>query len=488
MKHIYTAVLCLVIVSLLGGFLSTEAEAAEICEEWIAKAVSVQGEVQVRRTGETKWETVEFSNTFCIGDIVRVQERSRAVIVLANDTILRLDQDTSIIFNGIEKKQALVEMLKGVVHFFSRFPRSLKIVTPFVNGTVEGTEFAVKTDEKKTVITIFKGKLNAMNKAGILALTSGQSLIAEAGKAPALHTVVRPRDAVQWALYYPLIISFRPGDFPGEGWKAEVRNSIEHYLKGDLLKAFHHIDEVDKDIMDPRFLNYRATLLLSVGRVNEAGGDIEKALTLEPGNGYALALQSIIAVVQNEKDRALDLAHKAVKAAPDSAAALIALSYAQQADFELEDALDSIKKAVELEPDNSLAWARLAELRLSFGEIDKSLEAAKKAVQINPDTARAQSVLGFAYLSQIRLKESMKAFEKAIELDQVAPLPRLGLGLAKIRKGDLIEGRKEIEIAVSLDPDNSVIRSYLGKALYEEKRDKKATEELATAKELDRAE
>lgn len=272
---------------------------------------------------------------------------------------------------------------------------------------------------------------------------------------------------------------------PGGGWQAEVRNSIKYYLEGDLLKAFLHIDEVDKDIQDPRFFNYRATLLLSVGRVDEAIGDIEKALTLAPGNGYALALQSIIAVVQNEKDRALDLAREAVKAAPDSAAARIALSYAQQADFELEDALDSIKKAVELEPDNSLAWARLAELRLSFGDIDKSLEAAKKAVQLNPGTARAQSVLGFAYLSQIRLKESVKAFEKAIELDQVAPLPRLGLGLAKIRKGDLIEGRKEIEIAVSLDPDNSIIRSYLGKALYEEKRDKKATEELATAKELD---
>ena len=64
-------------------------------------------------------------------------------------------------------------------------------------------------------------------------------------------------------------------------------------------------------------------------------------------------------------------------------------------------------------------------------------------------------------------------------------LPRLGLGLAKIRDGDLVEGRKEIEIAVSLDPDNSLIRSYLGKAFYEEKRDKMADDQYGMAEKLD---
>ena len=37
-----------------------------------------------------------------------------------------------------------------------------------------------------------------------------------------------------------------------------------------------------------------------------------------------------------------------------------------------------------------------------------------------------------------------------------------------IREGDLDAGRGELDIAVSLDPDNSLLRSYLGKAYYEE--------------------
>ena len=57
-----------------------------------------------------------------------------------------------------------------------------------------------------------------------------------------------------------------------------------------------------------------------------------------------------------------------------------------------------------------------------------------------------------------------------------------GLGLAKIREGHLEEGGREIEIAMSLDPNSSIIRSYLGKAYYEEKRDKLADRKYEMAK------
>ena len=38
-----------------------------------------------------------------------------------------------------------------------------------------------------------------------------------------------------------------------------------------------------------------------------------------------------------------------------------------------------------------------------------------------------------------------------------------------IRDGNLVEGREQLEIAVALDPTNSLLRSYVGKAYYEEK-------------------
>jgi len=225
--------------------------------------------------------------------------------------------------------------------------------------------------------------------------------------------------------------------------------------------------------------------MLSVGRVDEAKADIDQALRIDPNFSDALALQSIIAVVQNEKEKALNQAQKAVAADPQSATAQIALSYARQARFDLEGARTSVEAAVKLDPENAIAWARLADLQASFGELGKALEAAKKAESLAPDLALTQTVLGFALLTQVNIDESMAVFEKAITLDQAAPLPRLGLGLAKIRKGDLEEGGREIEIAAGLDSSNSLVRSYLGKTYYEEKRIPLDEREYQIAKELD---
>ena len=72
-----------------------------------------------------------------------------------------------------------------------------------------------------------------------------------------------------------------------------------------------------------------------------------------------------------------------------------------------------------------------------------------------------------------------------MSFDQGDPLPKLGQGLAKIRDNELAEGRGDLEEAVSLDPNNSLMRSYLGKAYHDEKRSDKASEQFAIAKKKD---
>ena len=57
-----------------------------------------------------------------------------------------------------------------------------------------------------------------------------------------------------------------------------------------------------------------------------------------------------------------------------------------------------------------------------------------------------------------------------------------------IRDGELLAGREQIEIAVALDPSNSLLRSYVGKAYYEEnskRRDELATTQFDLARQLD---
>lgn len=486
-KHYIRLVLVLLIFLSVSTGLSAQPASSGRCDPWVAQMASVQGTVEVRLEGKTGWQAAKLDDTYCAGDTIRVLDKSRADIALRTRPVLRLDQNSNITFGGIkEEKKSLVNLIEGAVHFFSRSPRSLDVQTAFVDAGVEGTEFFIRVDAQQTFISVFEGKVVASNDAGSLPLTDGQSAVTEQGKAPAMAVVARPRDAVQWSLYYPPVIHFDSDAFQaGSGWQGMVGNSLQSYRSGDIQGAFNAISGVPASVADARFLAYRSSLLLAVGRIDEANADIGRALQSNPNECDALALKSVIAVVLNEKDHALELARKAVSAAPQSASALLALSYAQQAHFNLDGAKESLEKAVELEPKNALAWARLAELYMSFGRLGDAQNAAWKAEDANPDLSRSQTVLGYAYLMRVKIREATDAFTRAIRLDQADPLPRLGLGLATIRDGELQEGRREIEIAVSLAAENAILRSYLGKAFYEEKEDKLAADQYGEAKRAD---
>ena len=470
----------------LGFFLVGLSTAhAATCEKPVGRLVSLQGTVEARSAEQSAWRAAKLNDSFCPNDAIRTGARSRAALVLTNETIVRLDQLTTLTLSGLDDQAtSWVDLLTGTAYFLSRTPRALKIKTPYVNAGVEGTEFVVRVDQDEGSVTVLEGRVRADNPQGAVVLGNGESAGARAGQAPVKHLVVRPLDAVQWSLYYPPL--FDSAALAGTAnWTGPAQHSFAAYLAGDSAAAFAAIATVPESAADAGYFNYRAALLLVVGRVAEAQADIARSLGLAADNATALALQSVVALARNDRTTALELARKANTRDPESASAWIALSYAQQGMFDLEGARASVEQALRRDPQNVLAEARLSELWLSLGDLDRALETAQRAVVLDPNLARTQTVLGFAYLTQIKTKEAKQAFEQAIARDSADPLPRLGLGLVTIRTGQLEAGRREIEIAAALDPNNALIRSYLGKAYYEEKRDRLAAVQFDMAKQLD---
>ena len=471
---------------------------AEACRPWVAKVLSVQGPVEVERGGATpnssaaagrsQWRAVEGDETLCPGDLIRVGPLGRAAIQLADEvqTVLRLDERTTLSFPPREPEAPpWLDLLRGVMHLITRVPRRLQIHTPFVNATVEGTEFVLGVGEAETELIVFEGRVRFENAAGGLAVASREAALARAGEAPVRRVLVKPREAVEWALYYPPLIDLQLIERRPERDAAALREAASAYRRNDLAGAFTALDWVPRGARGGAYFLLRAGLLLSVGRVREAEAALAEAEHADPRSGGASALRSVIALVRDQKDEALRLAQAGAMLDPRSPLPESALSYAYQGRFEIERALEHARRAVDLSPEDALLWARVSELELSRGDLDAALEAAKKAEALNPTLARTQTVLGFAYLTRIEVKRAREAFEHAIQGDPADPLPRLGMGLAKIRDGDLEGGTREIETAASLDPNNSLVRSYLGKAYFEEKRGGLAETEFEQAKLLD---
>ncbi len=212
--------LCLILLVLAA---TPPPTAAADCQDWVARTVSVQGRVETRRAGESQWLPVQIGAAHCLGDAVRLGTLSRAAIVLREGGVVRLDQNTTITFTPPpERAGTWLDVLTGGAHFFTRAPRRLRITTPFVNGSVEGTEFLIEVEVAEARISVWEGRVLAENAQGSVELRAGQSAAARAGQAPTVRPItVRPADAVAWALYYPPVLDLRPDDFPdraGESW------------------------------------------------------------------------------------------------------------------------------------------------------------------------------------------------------------------------------------------------------------------------------
>ncbi|MEW8647018.1 MAG: FecR domain-containing protein [Candidatus Thiodiazotropha endolucinida] len=379
----------------------------------VAQVVSLEGSAEKKRDGQETWQQVVLDDQFCAGDAIRTLHDGRAAVRLTNDTLLRLDRDSALTFTHVGKATpSLLDLLRGAVHFISRTPKSLEVKTPYVNASIEGTEFVVRIRNQATEVTVLEGVVVAANEAGSIDLSANQAARASADQQPVRIEVVKPFEAVAWALYYP-------------------------------------------------------------------------PLPEAPGKADTLAQEAIKAIVQNRLEEATELAKQALQQDSQSAAAYMAQSYVNQAMFDIPAALANSKKAAELAPQNALAQARLAEVWLMTGHTRSAREAANQAITINPELSLAHTVLGFASLRDIYLNAAKTAFEKAIALDSAAPLPHLGLGLLEIRQGALESGRERIETSVLLDPNNALLRSYMGKAYYEEKRNSLASQQFAIAKDLD---
>lgn len=472
------------------GLVSGVQARAESCAPLVGELVSVEGQVEIRRNDATDWQRAQLGDPLCQRDSVHVGAKSRGTIALINDAVLRLDQNTTINLVEITREpeeRSLLDLVLGAFQSFSRSPRTLAVNTPYLNATIEGTEFALRVEQNRSFLTVLEGRVAADNPQGKVQVAAGQTIVAEAGRAPAPYALVQPRDAVQWALYYPPVLA-ATGDQPRQaaaGANASLSEALALAERRDVQGALAALDRIPEQERDAQYYTYRAALLLNVGQAAEARADIERALAMEPSNGLAYALRAVINVVQNRKQDALADAERAAELAPTETAPKIALSYAQQADFRLEDARDTLLAATRDQPEDALAWARLSELWLMLGYRDRAREAAARAAALAPNLARVQVVRGFAALVEFRTEEAKDAFTRAIALDSADPFPRLGRGLALIREGSLQRGRREIEVAAGLDSSNALIRAYLGKAYFEERRDPLDADQFAIAKELD---
>lgn len=458
-------------------------EAGAACEPKAGTLTALEGRVEFRSGGSGNWQAATPHQPLCPGDQLAVRGPGRAAVVLSQNVLVRLDQNTTLTLPPTADSGEL-GLSKGIVHVISRFSKRFGVITPFVNALVDGTEFTVASSDKDSQVVVAEGRVRTGNAAGEKVLGPGDAIEAHAGSAPG-SIAVRPLDAVAWAIHYPQVARLSSNELVNQ--PAALRQKLEAAQReadrGHFLAALDTLG--DTPVSTPAVAALKAGILLGLGKVDEAQGLL--ASRAQDKHAALAAVQSIVHVSRNENTEAEATARQALAIDETSVSAHLALSYALQATRRLPQALAAAERATVLAPNDPVAWARRTELELSLGHATAGDDAARRALALDPDTCRARGLAAFARLLRGETADAQADFVTALEHDDSDPLTHFGLGLALMRLGDTEGGRREVEIAALLDPSNAELRSYLGRAYLEEARNKVAGAQFDLARRLDPA-
>lgn len=381
--------------------------------------VSIENQVDFS-VKEGPWIKGQVGQKLNYGDRVRTGEFSRATIRLPNESIMRINELTTITLKPPKTKTGKpgIDLKRGALYFFSRNqPEEYEFGTPTATGAIKGTEFELHLDpSESTVMTIFDGAVDLSNSQGSIALVSGEQGTVKRGLPPIKTAVINATNIIQWCLYYPAIIDADEISFSQNENKI-LAASLDSYRRGNLLEALTHYLATGAKPESAGGRLYTTGLYLATGQVTKA-----EELIIKAGGDHSLtlALKELISAVKGVQPSSYP--------EPQSASQWLARSYLMQADGNLDLALKAAQNAVELSPSFGFGWGRVAEFEFSFGRLEAVNESLKKGLEFSPENAQILALQGFLLAGNDKLVEARETFEQAIILDGALANAWLGKG------------------------------------------------------------
>lgn len=497
-------VLCLLL--LCGCFGSLPAQTAG---DYAGKVVSVQNRVEARNGA---WAPARTDQELVTGMAVRTMRKSRAVLLLADETQLKLNANSYLELKAVRRSSTLLTRIRrsatssqeSVLNigrgraWFRTKRRSSKVnvETPAVTAAIRGTEVEIRVEaDGESFVSVLEGGVELSNDQGRLLVNAGEQGRARPGEAPTKTILVNPRDAVQWTLYYSAAIT--PRDYPFRFASIdEARKELEtvkdplvaaelQHDSGNLPAALASLGSIDT----PRAAEIRGWIFLAQNRLQDAIrqlrqapinsarrrlglslahyrlGDWEQAYRLveDPGNLGSLRLQKAmldLLIGDVRESRAL-----LESVAPDQAS--YALAQGLLAEISIlqnqEDlALESARRALRVRPDSPSAHLSLSRVQQSRFDLNAALRSAQRALELDPDFLQAQVQYAKLLFGQGRNARAERMVREALDGAPESPEVLSLLGYVLLAKGKTPDALGHFQRAVEQDPNSSEARMGMG--------------------------
>lgn len=475
------------------------ARSASAQTENAAKVLSIQGSVERQ---QPPWVPIVTNSWLPVGATVRTGDQSRAVLLLVDETQLKINSNTELQLSSVRNASTLFRRValaashsQESVLFVSRGqvwlrarnkPADVKITTPAVTAAIRGTEFDLRVGaDGESVVTVLEGSVDFRNTFGAVMVNTGEQGLARIGQAPSKIVLLNPTDAVQWTLTYSGTIS--PRDYPFRyasltaaraaltvAGVTGITTAEARHDAGDLQGAL----EALSGLSTPDAAELRGWILLEQNLSAEALAEFERA----PNDSERTRLGRSIAEYRLGR---FNEAYRAVQHGTASTRLLVQRAQLKLIAGDVASARAALEAVPSANPAYAQAQALLSNVYLTQNRKEDARSAAERARAARPDSPSAYLALSLVEQSTFNLPAAIRAVQRARMLDPAFPQANIQYATLLFGTGETGKAEQVIRQVLATSPEEALAQSVLGFILLARGHNREARTSLDRALRLD---
>jgi Flp pilus assembly protein TadD/V8-like Glu-specific endopeptidase len=285
------------------------------------------------------------------------------------------------------------------------------------------------------------------------------------------NAFVRIRDLEKWTGRSPL---FDPA----------VATAEQTVLNQDFAQTEKAISAaIERHPNDPGLLLRRAMVRIAWGHPSEAEADARLAAAYGPRDPEPRRFLCSLMLSMGRKDEAIQALEEAFRLDPEDGDTAEGLGELFISTGKFKEAIRPAEQAAKLNPDSVRAWSVLAAARLATGQVEKAREAAEQATAKGPEDPRAWVQLAACANAGKDFATAAVAAEKATRLSPSDARAWLNLATAKTGANQFEQAVPFAERATQLEPHNRAGWNLLAALYAELKRPDEAAAALEKARQ-----
>jgi len=485
-----------------------------------AQIVSLQGQGEQRQTDAVGWSAAKPLATLSGGAFVRTLAASKMALLFADDTQLRLNQNSLLQVKQVDSQKRESTLLLNLGRAWAQSKRPaggrLNFETPAATAGIRGTEWELDVDASgTTLLTVFSGTVEFANAQGQLTVNSQEAAMAEVGRAPVKIVLSNPRQRIQW-------VSALSADPLRHLDANQIAPALQPALKAlgsnDLAAARIALAQLPAGVSGDGPVLLHAALATLAGQTGAAQQSLQ-GLLAQPGvhPDAAYLLLSDLQLVQGDFDAAARVLQTGLQQRPQAADLLAQLARTQlladqltaseQTLAQARDAdsaavwlaqgelarrqglsaatLQAYTRATRVAPQDDRGWFGLGSAQAELEQMTPARSHLAQALTLQPQGAGYQGELGTLETFVNRFGPAEQAFTTALAHNPADYVALTGLGLLRLKQGQPQAALDALLRAGVMEPRYARAKAYTAVAYYQMGRHSDALEALQQASQLD---